>query len=605
MPSPPQSTKASKPAATESSQERQTALDSLLSTKSAGAGEGLPMFLRKKIAFREATHSESLRGLCKIDASTSSYTSYTSTKLSNKKRSIEETGLPASTSTTTAARDKKYGFTPASTDLFPASRLAPFLKWSRVRPVGPGLSNLGNTCFLNSVLQCLLYTQPLSEYLLAREHSRRCHIPKEEFCGLCAMEHLTQRVFSTREPSIRPLEIVGRLKAIGKQFRPGRQEDAHEFLRYLIESLQKSALSSSTHGLDHRSRETSLIHRIFGGYLQSTVKCASCQHVSRTFEAFLDLSLDVKHADSLQSALKQFTAPETLSKGNKYRCESCHRLTEAQKKFSIYSAPQILTVQLKRFFANPMTGQPGKLNRPITFPEQFDLAACMSDSEHGQSTTYKLAGVIVHEGSTCQSGHYHAFVRAPAGIWYSMNDCSVSRVGVESVFRQRAYILFYERIEAVSEQNEKKVKTEVSAVASAGVRTVAGMSTSASASNTTTSNTNTTTSNTTTNSTQVKKSRQERLAEAIELGRVSDINNYNTNADEEEEIPVLVPVSHPASQLPRSTSMWHVFDFERPAPVDLAARKGINGRARHLIENGWQVDVCKADEDKNKEKKLK
>lgn len=60
--------------------------------------------------------------------------------------------------------------------LFPVERLS--LKWERVYRVGAGLHNLGNTCFLNSTVQCLTYTPPLANYLLSREHARSC-----ECCG--------------------------------------------------------------------------------------------------------------------------------------------------------------------------------------------------------------------------------------------------------------------------------------------------------------------------------------------------------------------------------------------------------------------------------------
>ncbi|KAG9476898.1 hypothetical protein GDO78_002348 [Eleutherodactylus coqui] len=64
--------------------------------------------------------------------------------------------------------------------LFPAEKLR--LKWQRIQKVGAGLQNLGNTCFVNSVLQCLTYTAPLANYMLTREHSKACeydffHLP--------------------------------------------------------------------------------------------------------------------------------------------------------------------------------------------------------------------------------------------------------------------------------------------------------------------------------------------------------------------------------------------------------------------------------------------
>lgn len=53
---------------------------------------------------------------------------------------------------------------------------------------------------------------------------------------------------------------------IGKHFRQGRQEDAHEFLRYFVDGLQKSSLQGVAAKLDPHSKATTVIHQVFGGY---------------------------------------------------------------------------------------------------------------------------------------------------------------------------------------------------------------------------------------------------------------------------------------------------------------------------------------------------
>ncbi|KAJ1991320.1 hypothetical protein EDC05_003539 [Coemansia umbellata] len=336
------------------------------------------------------------------------------------------------------------GFRRAAHSLFPAERLAD--GWRTVRPIGPGLNNLGNTCFLNSVLQCLTYTPPLAEYLLTREHSSSCRAGDN--CILCKFEAHVVRALSKRESSsISPKPVVGRLKLIAKHMRVGRQEDAHEFLRLLIESFQRSLMHGIDSKIDRRIQETTLTHQIFGGYLQSQVHCSRCGHDSNTFEPLLELNLDIQSGSTIAKALRSFVRPDSLSKDNRYKCEKCCKLVDATKQMTVYHLPRILTLQLKRF--SVFGG--GKINRFVEFPLSLDMCSYVSKtSKENGSFIYNLYAVLVHSGGTARSGHYYCFVKSPAGVWYELDDSTVHQVSERTVLKQTAYLLFYERTTAKS-----------------------------------------------------------------------------------------------------------------------------------------------------------
>ncbi|ORY06429.1 cysteine proteinase [Basidiobolus meristosporus CBS 931.73] len=330
--------------------------------------------------------------------------------------------------------------------------------WGKEFGVGPGLNNLGNTCFMNSVLQCLTYTPPLASYLFNEGHKKTCKVP--DFCALCEMEDHVTQCFSgknTSRGSISPKRIAGKLRSIAKHFRLGRQEDAHEFTRYFLDAMQKSCLHGYDPKLDARIKETTLIHKIFGGYLQSQVKCLSCGYESNTFDPMLDVSLEIRNCPSIEKAFSLFTKPEMLTNDNRYKCEKCNRLVDAQKRMTMYDSPNILTVQLKRFsYGFSLHG--GKISKPVSFSETLELKSHMSRTKENSGTSYKLFGVLVHAGGSCHSGHYYSFVKAPNGSWYCMNDCSVEPVSLNTVLKQNAYMLFYAKDQHHSDSHKKSAE---------------------------------------------------------------------------------------------------------------------------------------------------
>ncbi|KAJ2718716.1 hypothetical protein GGI07_005622 [Coemansia sp. Benny D115] len=424
----------------------------------AKQGKADKVLLRRRIEFRRAQHTDN-----KMDQLRKKYKAINinGAGANGDSKADKRRGAAAASSGVRNAADSPVdsdlveasGFRRAAHSLFPSERLAG--GWRQVRPIGPGLNNLGNICFLNSVLQCLTYTPALAEYLLSREHSSGCRVG--DGCMLCRFEAHVVRALGRRENSaIAPKLIVARLKQVAKHMRVGRQEDSHEFLRLLVDSFQRALLHGVDPATDRRIQETTLVHQVFGGYLQSQVKCGRCNHESNTFEPLLDISLDIPNASSISKALRAFTRPEILTKDNRYRCDACTRLVDASKQMTVYRLPRVLTLQLKRF--SPFGG--GKVGRFVEYPLRLNMRPYISKNTQSPGPSeYSLYAVLVHAGGSARSGHYYCYVKSPASVWYEMNDSYVRQVSENTVLKQTAYLLFYEQCQASQDSVETKPRS--------------------------------------------------------------------------------------------------------------------------------------------------
>ncbi|XP_058221282.1 ubiquitin carboxyl-terminal hydrolase 17 isoform X1 [Rhododendron vialii] len=325
--------------------------------------------------------------------------------------------------------------------LFPYDHFVKLYNWNKIELRPCGLTNTGNSCYANAVLQCLACTPPLTAYLVQGLHSKSCG--RKQWCFTCEFESLIMKAKEGSTP-LSPIGILSQIQNIGRHFSNGREEDAHEFLRYAIDTMQSVCLKEAgVHASGSLEEETTLIGLTFGGYLRSKIKCMKCGGKSERHERMMDLTVEVEgDIGTLEAALRRFTGTEILDGENKYHCSRCRSYERAKKKLTILEAPNILTIALKRF----QSGKFGKLNKEIKFPEILNLAPCVSGTSD-KSPIYRLYGVVVHLDvmNSAFSGHYVCYVKTIQNKWFKIDDSTVKAVDLESVLTKGAYMLLYAR----------------------------------------------------------------------------------------------------------------------------------------------------------------
>ncbi|KAI9106565.1 hypothetical protein K1719_022093 [Acacia pycnantha] len=325
--------------------------------------------------------------------------------------------------------------------LFSYDLFVKLYNWNKAELQPFGLINCGNSCYANAVLQCLAFTPPLTAYLLQGLHSKAC--ANKKGCFTCEFESLVLKSKGTKS-ALSPKGILSQLQNIGSRLGNGREEDAHEFLRCAIDTMQLVCITEA--GLNASGsleEETTLTGLTFGGYLHSKIKCMKCGGKSERQERMMDLTVAIEgEITTLEEALRQFTSTEALEGENKYHCVRCKSYENAKKKLTVSEAPNILTIALKRF----QSGKFGKLNKPIRFPEILDLAPFMSGTSD-MSPIYRLYGVIVHLDvmNAAFSGHYVCYVKNSQNKWFKVDDSAVTAVELERVLTKGAYMLLYAR----------------------------------------------------------------------------------------------------------------------------------------------------------------
>lgn len=291
-----------------------------------------------------------------------------------------------------------------------------------------GLVNIGNTCYLNSIIQSLMN----SIHLLNNIYTFDDTINLEESVLLKELLKLIEGVWE-ENCMVLPKSFIETLSSIDKSDL-NCQNDPDEYLEKIIDKLyEETCIERIPENTDnvlikewntYFKNKHSFVNTIFYGQYRSEICCNSCDNVSLTYIPFITLKLELVD-NNVINCLKSHLSWEN---NIEYNCEKCeHKI--GKKRLTLTRMPHIFMITLKRYNNIMM-----KNDMCVEYPHSFEI----------DSNKYELYSIINHFGPNVFCGHYTTYIKyLHTNKWYHMDDANIEEIDINEINKQNVYILFY------------------------------------------------------------------------------------------------------------------------------------------------------------------